>query len=227
MTIDHYILLAHIQSVLSALVALTCFIKFQSRSHEIKLIGFIFLASCLANVTSFLSVYTNTLREYTNVPNIIYMIISFALFARLYYRLLKKKALWFVLVTVVFTMFALVNVLIVQKKTLNSYTSVAYSFVMIIYTLLYFFFLIRELPTQYVHRLPMFWVNAGLLFFHAGVFFLFCFTTYLIHVIKDDMIVYYSFHNILSHIELIMILIGISYDLRSLKWNRVSGSTIL
>ncbi|SRR5690606_20553222 len=220
MTLEHYILLAHSQTVLASLVALACLVRFRSRSTDIRLIGFIFLASALGNIMSFMFVETNVLRKYVNMPNVAYMILSFALVNRLYYLLLKKKPFWFILVTVAFSVFALVNAFFIQKITLNSYTSVAYSSVMIIYALLYFFYLIRELPTQHVHKLPMFWFNSGLLFFHAGVFFLFCFTTYLIQVIKDDMIVYYSFHNFLAIIQLIIILIGAFYDLTSLNWKR-------
>lgn len=218
MTIDHYLILATIQTILSGLVAFMCLVRFKSRSTVIRLMGFIFLASSVANCVAYGLVETNVFRKYINMPNVIYMVFSFILFARVYFLLLKKNSWLFVAVTIAFISFALVNVLFVQKLTLNSYTSIAYSATIIIYALLYFYFLMRELPTQYVHKLPMFWFNSGLLFFHAGVFFLFSFTPYLVYVLKNDMIVYYSFHNLLSIIQHLLMIVGAYYDLASLNW---------
>ena len=73
-----------------------------------------------------------------------------------------------------------------------------------------------ELPAQHIHHLPMFWINSAFLFYHAGTFFLFAFTAYIIVVLKNDLLVYWTFHNLLSIIEHMIILIGLYYDLKSL-----------
>ncbi len=86
---------------------------------------------------------------------------------------------------------------------------------MITYCLLYFYVLMQDLPSLYVHQFPMFWFNSGLLIFHAGTFFLFSFHAYLVNVLKNNMLIYWSFHNMLSIIEHIIFLIGLYYDSKS------------
>jgi hypothetical protein len=67
----------------------------------------------------------------------------------------------------------------------------------------------------------MFWFNSGILIFHAGAFFLFSFSSYLVNVQKNDMMMYWSFHNMLSIVERLLILIGLYYDLKFLKGGEI------
>lgn len=216
MTIQVYLYLTIAQTVLLAVVAIGALIRYRSRSLIVKLIGFVFLTGFLANMASWLMVGT-ALRIFVNSTYPISLIITVALYSRIYYELLHKKNRgWFVLVACVFAVFALVNILFIQKTAPNSYTYFFHSAIMITYCLLYFYVLMQDLPSLYVHQLPMFWFNAGLLVFHAGTFFLFSFHAYLINVLKNNMLIYWSFHNMLSIIEHIIFLIGLFFDLRGL-----------
>ena len=211
------------QTVLSAIVAIGALIRYRSRSLIVKLIGFVFLASFSANMASWLMVGT-ALRIFVNSTYPLSLIITVSLYSRIYYDLLHKKNRgWFVLVACVFAVFALVNILFIQKTAPNSYTYFFHSAIMITYCLLYFYVLMQDLPSLYVHQLPMFWFNSGLLVFHAGTFFLFSFHAYLVNVLKNNMLIYWSFHNMLSNIEHIIFLIGLYYDLR---WHTRKGAAL-
>jgi hypothetical protein len=217
MTIQTVLLLAFIQTVLSAVVASLALVKYSSRGLAVRLIGFVFLAGCLANVASWVLVRTGTFRGFTNTPAPIYLIINLCLYSRLYYvEMHRRHGRWFVIVASLFCVFALVNILFIQKTTPNSYTFLFHSGILLTYSLLYFYFLIHDLPSLHVHRLPMFWFNSALLIFHAGTFFLFSFTSYLVNVLKDNLIVYWSFHNVLSIIEHFIFLVGLYYDFQML-----------
>ena len=140
------------------------------------------------------------------------------LFSRIYDNLLHKRySARFKTVTWVFIVFALINLFFIQKTAGNSYSNFFHSAVMIVYCLSYFYVLIEDLPSLHVHQLPMFWFNSALLMFHAGNFFLFSFHDYLVNVLKNNLLIYWSFHNALSILEHLIILIGLYYDLRSLK----------
>jgi hypothetical protein len=216
MTIQIYLYLAVAQTVLSAIVAIGALIRYRSRSLIVRLIGFVFLASFLANVASWLMVGT-ALRIFVNSTYPISLIVTVALYSRIYYVLLHKKNRgWFVLIAGIFAFFALINILFIQKTAPNSYTYFFHSAIMITYCLLYFYVLMQDLPSLYVHQMPMFWFNSALLVFHAGTFFLFSFHAYLVNVLKNNMLMYWSFHNMLSNIEHIIFLIGLYYDLRGL-----------
>jgi hypothetical protein len=218
MTIQLYLNLAIAQTVLSAIVAITALVHFRFRNFIVRLVGFVFLASFLANAVSFALVTSNTTRIFVNVSYPIYLIIGLAIYSKIYYVILhKKRPRWFVFTATTFTIFALINLFFIQKTAPNSYSYIFFSAIVIIYSLLYFSVLIRDLPSLYVHHLPMFWFNSALLIFHAGTFFLFSFQAYLINVLKNSMLVYWSFHNVLSIIEHFIVLIGLYYDLTLLK----------
>jgi hypothetical protein len=218
MTIQIYVYLAIAQTVLSAIVAILALIRFRSRSLIVKLIGFVFLASCLANVASFTLLGSQTLRIFVNASYPLYLVISMALYSKIYYEILhKRNPGWFVVAASAFAIFALTNLFFIQKTAPNSYSYLFHSAVIIIYCLAYFYVLMQDLPSLYVHHLPMFWFNSGLLVFHAGTFFLFSFHAYLINVLKNNMLIYWSFHNMLSIAEHIIFLIGLSYDLLTLR----------
>jgi hypothetical protein len=215
MTFQIYLYSAIAQTVLSAIVAIVALVQFRSRSLIVKLIGFVFLASFLANIASFALIGTKTLRIFVNASYPVYTIISLALYSRIYYEILHKKNLgWFVVAASAFGIFALTNLFFIQKTAPNSYSYLFHSAVIIIYCLFYFYVLMQDLPSLYVHHLPMFWFNSALLVFHAGTFFLFSFHAYLINVLKNNMLVYWSFHNVLSIIEHIIFLVGLYYDIR-------------
>src|SRR3989337_194410 len=183
MTIEQVITLAHIQTALSAIVAILCLVKFKSRDRVIRLIGLVFMTSFLANVTALAFHMVTSLNAFINTTYPAFSIVSFVLISRVYYISLRSiHVRWFVLSAVIFIAFALSNLFFIQKLTLNSYTNIFYSAILIIYCLLYFYTLMRDLPSLYVHHLPMFWFNSALLIFHAGAFFLFSFTAYLVNV---------------------------------------------
>jgi hypothetical protein len=222
MTLETYLLLGLVQTLLSAGVTILSFIRFRSRDEIIKLIGLVFLVSCLANVGAYMLVKTQTFRAYINIPYPIYSIISLCLYSRLYFVLLhKKKAGVFILVAAAFVVFALINIFFIQTTAKNSYTLFLHSFILIVYCLLYFYTLMKDLPSLHLHHLPMFWFNTGLLIFHAGTLFLFSFTAYLVNVLKNNLIVYSSFHNALSIIEHLIFLVGLYYDLKFHSSKRV------
>jgi|SRR5688572_8083373 len=217
MTMQFYFYIAVAQTVLSAIVAILALIRFRSRSLIVKLIGFVFLASFLANMAAF-GMAGTSLRIFINSTYPISLTISLALYSRIYYGLLhKKNPGWFVIAASSFAIFALINLFFIQKTAPNSYSYLFHSAVIIIYCLLYFYVLMQDLPSLYLHHLPMFWFNSALLFFHAGTFFLFSFHAYLVNVLNNNMLIYWSFHNLLSILEHLIFFVGLYYDLRLLR----------
>ena len=86
--------------------------------------------------------------------------------------------------------------------------------IILCYALLFFYHLMKDLPERQVHHLPMFWFNSGFLIYHAGTIFLFAFTSYLINVLKDNLMYYMIFHNILNVVQHLIFIIGFRYDLK-------------
>ena len=196
---ETYLITAFGQTFLSALVAFLCLIRYQSRDLSIRLIGLIFLTSFFANISAYFLVKTGTFRSLSYIPPIVYHVVAIGLYSWLYFTLLyKKRAELFLVVVGTFAIFSVVNVLFIQKTAWNSYTYFLFGAILIVYCLLYFYVLIKDLPSLHVHHLPMFWINAAILIFHSGVFFLLSFMSYLVNVMKDNLLIYWTFHNGLS-----------------------------
>lgn len=222
MTFETYLLLAKIQTYLSAVLALLCFYRYKSRAFYIRLIGFTFLLGFVADLSTLflgkLKTFGYPVQAYYNFPSSIWNICNVALMAAVYYFLLgKKNKLIFISIAGVFLVLASANLLLYQKQANNSYSTVLQALIQIVFCILYFYKLLRELPEQHIHRLPMFWINSALLIFYSGTFILYTFTAYLINVLKNDLITYWSFHNILRILFQLLVMIGLYYDLRRIK----------
>lgn len=218
MTLEQFLITAEVQTLLLGLLAILCFVKYQSRSFVVRLVGFIFLSGFLANICSWLLTRTQVFREFSNLPGIFYFIIAAALFSFVYLVVLfKKKPVWVALITIACSAIAFLNFYHIQRTSVNSNVYVIHAALLICYSLWYFYILIRDLPSLKVHEMPMFWFNSAFLVLGAGTFILYAFTGYLIHVLRNDMITYWSIHNILSIFAHLIVLVGLYFDFRQLK----------
>jgi hypothetical protein len=217
MTLEILNIFLYTQTALSAVIVFLAFRNFKSRENYVRLIGLVFLLGFLANTTAFI-LYHSGLRKFINVPQSSYDIAVLCTISLLYYAALQKRyGKWFLLVTACFLIFSLVNFIFLQKDAINSYNKFLSSFIVLCYCIFYFYRLMVELPSTHLQRMPMFWFNSALLIYHAGTIFLFAFTAYLTDVLKNDLVTYWSFHNVLSIIEHILVIIGLFYEYRAFK----------
>lgn len=218
MTLEQFVVTALVQTILLGMLAFLCFIKFRSRSLIVRLLGFIFLTGFLANMCSWLMTRTRIFVGFSNVPSAICIVITIVLVSYVYIVILfKQNSLWVSVVAIAILTFAFLNFYFIQRTSVNSNLMVIHSSIFICYSLWYFYVLIRDLPSLNVHEMPMFWFNSAFLVLGAGTFVLYTFTSYLIHVLRNDMITYWSIHNMLSIFAHLIVLIGLYYDFRQLK----------
>jgi hypothetical protein len=215
MSLESYLILAHSDTALLALISALSFIRLNQRAHEVKLIGLIGLVGFLSNGLSFLFAKYR-LTPFINIPGSIYDLLLVVFTSMLYNNQTSRKyKTFFTVVPCLYVLLGLLNLIFFQKEEIASYTKLGGSMIIIIYAVVYFYRLMIDLPTHELHRLPMFWFNSAFLIFNAGTVFLFAFTAYLIHVLKDDMLIYYSFHNMLSIIHHLIIVVGLLFYYRS------------
>jgi hypothetical protein len=214
MTVEQFFATYYTQTTLSGIVAIAVFLKFKSRSKQVKLIGFSFLVSFICNALAF-ALWNSHYVKYTNVPQNLFFVINFCILTALYYSVLTPGyRVWLFISLSICIPFSIYDLFILQKDFIHSYAPFATSFFLITFTLIYFYRLMVELPAIHLQRLPMFWFNSALLFFHSGTLFLFAFTSYLIEVLKLELVAYWTFHNSLSILEHFIILIGLYFDLK-------------
>ena len=140
----------------------------------------------------------------------IYQISTIILISLLYKQLFPKPLarLFDVIIILLLVIFCFIFYSLDAKEN-TSIGNVPETIVFIIFTLAYFFRLMTKMPTLHVNQLPMFWINTGLLIYYAGALVIFLFSGYLINILKDNMIVYWSFHNFLNIISHLLIAIGL------------------
>jgi hypothetical protein len=213
MTLKTFLLSANIQMIVFGVGALFSFLKYNSRQRYIMLLGLSLVASVTADFSAF--ILTGKTRNHASSA---YYILVFPLISAIFYHVTgKKNKRTFVFTSVSITVIAIINVLFIQKTAINSYTLIIQSIVIICYCLYYFYWLLRELPTSQLHLLPMFWINSAYFIFFSGNLFLFVFTSYLVNVLNNDLLVYWTLHNVLGIIEGLMIVVALWMDLRNIR----------
>jgi hypothetical protein len=212
MSIETYVFIIYLQTVLSGLLAVIALYKYQQRNHVIKLIGILYAISFVCNVIS-LTIRKTQWNEFINIPGSVFDITFVIICAAIFNHVFKKKyQIAFISVIALFLIGAILNLILVQKLKIDSFNKFSGSFLIIVFAVSFFYKLMIEMPTVHLHRLPMFWFNSGFLLFCSGALFLYAFTDYLINVLDDDLTLYWSFHNLLFIVMDMMILVGIRYD---------------
>jgi hypothetical protein len=174
---------------------------------------------CLFTCLSFLLDLATVFPRYANIFSNAFRLIEFFLLLYIYYLAFKPEArkATFTIIAIVYLTFFLAELFTFQKGQLNSYSATLSSVVFIVFSVRYFYVLMRDLPTAQIQRLPMFWVNTAVLTYFAGSLFLFAMRSYLINVLKDDQTIYWSFHNFLNIGKNLLFAVALWQDLRKPK----------
>jgi hypothetical protein len=167
----------------------------------------IVMLSIFAFVMDFVPIWIKSL---SNALGNTYRLLEFIILLIIYYLALGRKSRnTFVAIGVAYILFFFSDLLFFQAGQLNSFSVTLTAAVFIVFSVLHFFKLMRELPSTHIHQLPMFWIDTAVLVYFAGAFFIFLLRSYLVEVMKDNQIVYWSLHNILNIIKNILFAIGL------------------
>ena len=199
--------------VLNGLIAALSFLFFRKRTQQMRFLGVNFFCQLMAYVS--LGVFDLRGMD-VNTPSNIQLLSTFLMTTAVYsVELQKRHSRFFLMIAILFAIFWFVNFFFIQKTFFNSYTASIGNFIAIGYCIFYFYRLLVDLPAQNLLRLPMFWISAGLLVQSAGVSFLYIFTEYLTKFFFNDVLVYWTVHNLLIILGLFPIIIGVSVDLKN------------
>ena len=216
MTLTTFLIISQVQTCIS-LVGFILFLRIKNPGRAIRYTGILLIISVMGQLMPF------ALREFKiaspNYATSVHNMIEFVLLNLIYYYSIgqrKYKAV-FITITGVFLIFSLINLVVIQKSAINSNALILSSLLVIGYTLFYFSWLLRELPTTHLNRFPMFWFNSGWIIFSSGNLFLFAFTSYLVNVLNNNLLYYWSMFNFLAIIKTGMIVYGIWMELQNTK----------
>jgi hypothetical protein len=179
------------------------------------LLGVALWCSVLCNSISFILSINHISANYGGS---IFNIVVLPLISLIYFNSTNRRnAKTFLIIGILYEASAIFNLIFIQKGELNTNTLIALSLIVIVYALYYFYWLLQALPTEKLHKLPMFWVNTGYIIYYAGNLFLFIFASYLVKVLNNNLLIYWTMHNCMAIVEAILIITGVSMDLRNEK----------
>lgn len=189
-------------AVIAAVVAALAMRRLNCQPKAIFWLAIVFLFSFLCDLASFIIVF---LDEQPRInPNIVsqfgYHTIAVIFESAMFYWLIKWRGLKPVIVVICigYVLFAIVNFLFLQKTSFTSFTSACHSLIVLFYSVLFYYKLLKDLPAQQVQSLPEFWIVSGFFFSFAGKLVVYTVTHFLLIYLKDNMIMIWTFHNLLS-----------------------------
>jgi hypothetical protein len=186
-------------SVYSILLPLAVFIFARNRkklSKGVWLLGALLLASGLSDLLCLVLYKHFGINPNTIVS--IYLCVQFVLLSAIYRAALTipshKKII--ATVSILFVTFAVVNVFFIQGVTgFNTNLFTISSVVFVLYSMFYFYRLIRELPEPFIERMYMFWINTAVFIYFGINLFLFVTVDRLILKADNQFLLSWGLHN--------------------------------
>jgi hypothetical protein len=89
--------------------------------------------------------------------------------------------------------------------------------VMILFSIGYFFYLLKKLPEENLLKFPMFWISAAIIFFFSGTFALSLMLDYIIQVMGNNLDGFWTFRNFFRFAFCLVLTYAVWLDWRLLK----------
>ncbi len=191
--------------------------SYRRQSRAFRWLAHFFLLSLSVDLLS-LTIYLSGYNQ--NYVNHLFHLFGVAFITPFFYGLIGWRSLKvpFIFLNVVYFLFAAVNVLFIQRiGDTNSYTQAFMSILMIMFCIIFFYKLLKELPTREIHRLPSFWIATGFFLSFSGKLVIYATSHYLVHYLGDRLEVVWIFHQVLSLIGLFLASIGIWINVSSAR----------
>jgi hypothetical protein len=203
--ITYYLLQAATYSAMLPLLILS--LKINRQPPELWWLAAFLAFSFMCEMAGMISVMIGS---NPNIVGNIYWLLSISLISTFFFHALRRQSLKGPLIffNVAYAVFALSNILFVQKADLNTYSQIINALFILCFCIMFFYKLLSELPTQQLHRLPMFWIISAFFFSYAGKLVIYTVSHYMIHFERDDLIIIWSFHNFLTIVGNLIIAYG-------------------
>jgi hypothetical protein len=148
-------------------------------------LAFAFVIDVIGRVSWFLDLAPNH-----NYSSHAYQLFATALISVFFYYAIEWRSLKrsFIIVNILYFAFSMINLLYLQKTGINSYSQVFRSIIILLLCIIFFFKLLKELPTQQIHKLPLFWIVSSYFFSYSGKLVVYAITHYMISLGDNFMV---------------------------------------
>jgi hypothetical protein len=145
-----------------------------------------------------------------NLGGTLYSIGAVSFFSLIFYHAIGNVHLkrYLYLINIVYVVLVTYNAIYVQGSSINSYSFLSSSILVLAFCVVYYFKLLRDLPTENLYQLPLFWIVSGFFFTKSGKIVLYTVIQYLMDHHQDNLMYLWIMHNSLTIIENSMLVYG-------------------
>ncbi len=173
-----------------------------------RFLAWLLIASMAADITSMISSLWIRSADVNSISWNLYVVISIICIILFYKPLFPARFKNMFLITMILLL--LIYLYYFFTRDLSTHDrSTPSNIVFTVLPILFFFKMIREMPTIHIQRFPMFWINAGFLIYFSGAVILYMISDYLVRVLNNDRTSYWIFHNFLGVVKYILFAIGL------------------
>jgi hypothetical protein len=177
---------------------------------EYRLLGMLLITVLIADVCGFVGGFM--MRVNMNATYSIFNLAIATLWFQFYVGKIKEPRLRNVINLVTFghVIFAIANFFFIQGvSTINSNSFAVSAVLRLVLSLIYYYILIRDLPSDSITRLPMFWINAAVLIYSAGTILINISTEYLVKTPNAEYLNAFIFNNAVTTFHYMLLGIGL------------------
>lgn len=221
MSYDFYEVSSHAQHFGSFLIAVLGFIYFSKREKTIRILVLYGLNSVVFQLANQILPYYTDEYVVINIVTNIYILTEALILLYFFYSLFE--VLWAKKLVVILSIAYTILYFILSHNHWQEFLGsirMLRDLLMISCSLLYFYFLMSDMPTTEITRYPMFWITSAFIFFFAGTFVLSLSVDYLIDVLKDDLSYLWPARNFFRFFFCLVVSYGLWLDLRLVKMNQ-------
>lgn len=172
--------------------------RFRSFNFLQKGLFFLVLVTVVVEIISWILWY----KLINNMPLYhFFTVIQFLLIVNIYRTVLSKifSKLFFIIISIGFVVFAIFNTLFFQDlSTFNSNVTTLIGFLVIFFSLSYFYTLLKEVKYGALEKNPMFWINSGFLIYFSSNLILFYMNNTLFKGAAEASLTLWGLHAIIN-----------------------------
>ncbi|HYF67878.1 MAG TPA: hypothetical protein VD884_07075 [Ohtaekwangia sp.] len=120
----------------------------------------------------------------------------------------KPLQKYFIAINIGYLIFVICNFMWWQKNAINSYSDSLFVILIVFFCLTYYYKLLRELPTEDLFHMPLFWIISAMFVGLSGKLVLYSIIEYLMGHMGDNLLILFIIHNSITIIQNLMYLWG-------------------
>lgn len=201
--------IAYISAASPLIAFIVGIIYFSTFSAYLKVLFIYICSACCLELTSFYLLYQGVENNLFLGP--INTIIEFSAFFYMYCFVLEiKNRKWvYGVVLILFTLFAVIDAFYIEGwENLNALSRNTAGIILIVCSIVYFYKLMVRAKYADILALPAFWINASVITYFSGGFFLILFSNHLIENDRVGYLIFFIIHSVFNITFNLLIAVG-------------------